>query len=276
MKTDDHEKPYEELEKYNLIKQEGIDNTFVALDVIVNKCRPTAQKRPPQFNCEIKPPVCFNNMTFSQLTVIRKADNKIMQNIKPGGYAYMYEGIESDPAELNKIIEEDEKEENPDKLVIKRAKKPQADEEEKLGPIKLNKFIWKFTDDNNTVYESIPNYVYSITTDNEFIEVKNDSDDGKDDDSGDEDKLKNITLRYEAVKFNTFIYTPYILINQTDIPLHFGEKGKKEGSLLIPPNQSEFFNPKSSKKKKFSVMIDDYEWADPFDISTLGMSGELT
>ena len=261
LRTDDHEKPYEELEKYSLIKQESIENTFVALDVVVNKCRPTAQKRPPQFNCEVKPPVCFNNMTFSELTVIRKTDNKVIQSIKPGGYAYMYEGIENDPTELNKIVEEEEKEDNTDKLRIKRAKRNQEDEEEKLGPVKLNKFIWKFIDDNNTVYESIPNYVYSITTDNEFIEVKNDSDDGKDDDSGDGNKFKSITLRYETVKFNTFIYTPYILINQTDLPLRFGEKGKKENSLLIPPNTSEFFNPKSSKKKKFSVMVDNCKWA---------------
>ena len=77
-------------------------------------------------------------MTFSELTVIRKADNKVMLSIKPGGYAYMYEGIENDPTELNKIVDKEEKEDNTEKLIIKRAKKPQEDEEEKLGPVKLS------------------------------------------------------------------------------------------------------------------------------------------
>lgn len=45
---------------------------------------------------------------------------------------------------------------------------------------------------------------------------------------------------------------------------------------MLPPNHSEFFNPNSKKKKKFSITVNNYEWADSFDISTLGMSGEAT
>lgn len=127
LRTDKETKPYLDLQKYNLIKQAGIENTFVALDVIVNKCRPTALDRPPQFNCEIKPPVCFTNMTFSELTVYRKVDNKLMHIIKPGGYAYLYEGIEHDPAELNKIIEEDEKDVEKEALTLQKAKPAQSE-----------------------------------------------------------------------------------------------------------------------------------------------------
>jgi hypothetical protein len=241
---------------------------------VINKCKPTTLNRPPKFDCELKPPVCFNNMTFSDMSVFRKTDNKLMHVIKPGGYAYMYEGIENDPAELNKIVEEDEKEHESD-LKITKAKEASPSSIEQ-GPVKLNKYVWQFEDDGNVIYESIPNYFYSITVDNKFMPSEEESEKSQDEESiNDFTRDETVKIRFEANKFNVFIYTPYVIINQTDIPLYFGEKGKKKNEcLLVQPNQNEFFTPKNQKQKKFSIFTDNYEWADPFDISTLGMSGE--
>jgi hypothetical protein len=92
-----------------------------------------------------------------------------------------------------------------------------------------------------------------------------------------EQDQNKIMMTFEVIKFNTFVYTPYILVNTTNIPIYFGEKGSKMNEAkYIAPHSNEFFNPESSKKKKFTVAVEDYDWAEPFDISTLGMAGEAS
>ena len=103
---------YENLPKYYLLNYEGINNTFFALDVVANKSRPTALDRPPQFCCNIKPPICLNNKTFSEISIFRKTDDKLMQIIQPGGYAYIYEGVKQE-----RIEDEDDSEEEKERIL---------------------------------------------------------------------------------------------------------------------------------------------------------------
>lgn len=267
LNKDTESKPYEDLSKYHLLTQDNRDNTFFALDILVNKCRPTSLDRPPWFCCAVKPPVCVNNMTFSEMSVFRRSDDKLMHVIQPGGYTYIYEGVM--PERTNSQDDsEDEKEQ--ESLQIKKGGRPQTDVR---VDVKLNKYVWRFQDDGNVIYESSPDYFYSRSYDYKFQQVSDNDDDDDAEEAG-----KSVALKFDVIKFNTFIYTPYVIINQTDLTLHFGEKGKTtEATRVIPPNQSEFFNPASDKsKKKFSIMTANYEWAEPFDISTLGMSGEAS
>ena len=139
------------------------------------------------------------------------------------------------------------------------------------GEVVFNKYVFKFIDDGNIVFQSEPDYFYSIKKDYKFY---TEGAGGNDDE---EEQDQPVVLTFDVIKFNTFVYTPYMLINKTDIPFYFGEKGSKfNNSTLVPPHANEFFNPQSSKKKKFSVAVENYDWADAFDITTLGMSGEAS
>lgn len=48
--NDPYKKPYEDLQKYHLLHRDRYDLTFFAMEVKVNKCKPTALDRPPQYN----------------------------------------------------------------------------------------------------------------------------------------------------------------------------------------------------------------------------------
>ena len=47
---DPYKNPYEDLPKYYLLHRDRYDITFFAMEVKVNKCKPTALDRPPQYN----------------------------------------------------------------------------------------------------------------------------------------------------------------------------------------------------------------------------------
>jgi hypothetical protein len=259
------EKPYEMLPKYHLLKQENIDNTFISLEMVKNSCRPTAMDRPPFFECCLKPPICLNNMTFSEISVYRQADGELMHVIKPGGYGYLYTGVET----KKRDHDSDEDEKMIAYTEMSKDKKRRAELYE--GEVKLNKYVLKFVDDGNVVYVSDADYFFSFNRDYAFYPET------PEENEEDEDREEPVVLKFEITNFNYFIYTPYMLINKTDMPIYFGEKGTKyEKARMIAPHTNEFFNPKSSKKKKFSVSVEGYEWAKPFDISTLGMSGEVS
>ena len=136
-----------------------------------------------------------------------------------------------------------------------------------MPELKLNKYIFRFEDDDNMLVDSALDYFYSSTHDYKFMKSIEDDDE-------ESEEHKAVVLKFEVIKFNTFIYTPYVLINKTDLPLVFGDKKDKSASIPIPPNSREFFNSESGKKKKFSIATDNYDWTDPFDITTLGMSEE--
>ena len=200
-------------------------------------------------------------MTFSEISIFRSTDDKLMHIIQPGGYAYIYEGVE-------RARKGDDSESEEDKLQEPlRIKSTKQLADETTPELKLNKYIFRFEDDDNMLVDSAPDYFYSSTHDYRFTKSSEDDDE-------ESEEHKAVVLKFEVIKFNTFIYTPYVLINKTDLPLVFGDKKGKSASIPIPPNRSEFFNPGSGKKKKFSIATDNYDWADPFDITTLGMSGE--
>lgn len=266
LKKDANKKPYEDLPKYHLLKQEGIDNTFIALDIVRQKCRPTSLDRPPHFECNLAPPICLNNMTFSEISVYRNTDETLINSIKSGGYIYLYAGVQKERKDPGSD-DEDEKMREKEQMAKDKNKQKEVYE----GDIQFNKYYFKFVDDGNIIYESEPDYFYSMKTEYKFYSERSD------DNLAEEDQEEPILLTFDVIKFNTFIYTPYILVNQTDIPIYFGEKGSKyDKARLIGPHMNEFFHPQSSKKKKFSVTVENYEWADPFDITTLGMSGEVS
>ena len=189
-----------------------------------------------------------------------------MHIIPPGGYSYIYEGVEHSRKDDESDSEEEKKAEP---LRIKSDKQLKEDIKTEL---KLNKYIFRFEDDDGILLDSYPDYFYSSTHDYKFLKAEDDEEDEEDNEN---QENKAIFLKFEVIKFNTFVYTPYILINKTDIPLVFGEKKKKNNTtIFVPPNRNEFFNPRSDKKKKFSITTENYDWADSFDITTLGMSGE--
>lgn len=51
---------------------------------------------------------------------------------------------------------------------------------------------------------------------------------------------------------------------------------KDERIICVSPNQDEFFNPLSREKQKFSIKIDNYEWSEPFNITTVGITGQVS
>lgn len=266
LKKDD-EKKYEKLQKYHLLLQENVENTFFALETIREECRPTALDRPPFFECSVKPPICLNNMTFNDIKVIRHSDEKLIHTIKSGSYAYLYSGVNTD-----KKSNRDSGTDSEDEKMMEIANGEDKHKKDLYtGEVLFNKYVFKFVDDGNVCYESNPDFFYATKKDyrfmpeNELVEDKEEQDQNK------------IMMTFEVIKFNTFVYTPYILVNTTNIPIYFGEKGSKMNEAkYIAPHSNEFFNPESSKKKKFTVAVEDYDWAEPFDISTLGMAGEAS
>ena len=92
------------------------------------------------------------------------------------------------------------------------------------------------------LYDSSPDYFYSSSYDYKFMPFDNDFDDVS--------QEKPIVLKFEVVRFSTFVYTPYVIVNKTDLAITFGEKGEKNDlARIIPANQNEYFNPQSDKKK---------------------------
>jgi hypothetical protein len=259
---DDEDKPESHLSSYHLLRQENIDNTFIALDLVTNKCRPTALDRPPHYECNLVPPICLNNMTFSDISVIRETDDAIMHTIRPGSYGYLYTGVET---RKSGDIDSDSEDEKVQELKESKKKDPH------VGEVKYNKYTMKFVDDGNVMYVSEADYFYSYKHDYKFYP------EDIDDNQSQKDDTVPVTLSLDVTKYNTFIYAPYVLINKTNIPIYFGEKGKKPSECkLIHPHSNEFFNPTSKKNKKYSICVDNYGWAQPFDITTMGMSGEAT
>ena len=50
---------------------------------------------------------------------------------------------------------------------------------------------------------------------------------------------------------------------------------KDEKIICVSPHQDEFFNPLSREKQKFSLKVDSYEWSEPFNITTVGIAGQI-
>jgi hypothetical protein len=86
-----YKKPYEKIPKYYFLSKFEQETTMFAMEVNVNKCKPTALDRPPQYDCIIKAPISFRNMLFCGLTIRRCSDNEIIDSLEPGASSYIYE-----------------------------------------------------------------------------------------------------------------------------------------------------------------------------------------
>ena len=135
----------------------------------------------------------------------------------------------------------------------------------------INKYIFEFEDDDRIKYESNPTSILSNSFNSKFILADNrsvKSDDG----------IDNWTyINFDVSDQNIFVYSPFVIINKTVLTIFFGEKGKKDEKIIcVSPNQDEFFNPLSREKQKFSIKIDNYEWSEPFNITTVGIAGQVS
>jgi hypothetical protein len=71
-------------------------------------------------------------------------------------------------------------------------------------------------------------------------------------------------------------YTPIVILNKTNVPLTIGaEMGRGLKPVLkVLPNSSEFLQVEE-KVTKLQVKSDTYSWSKPFDITTIGLEGNL-
>ena len=142
--------------------------------------------------------------------------------------------------------------------------------------MRLNKYYWTFEDDGKLTYASEPDYLYSISKPTKFKCQSNIE--FHDLDGQDPEDLENdltINLNFEVHKFNISIYSPYIIINQTDCDLCFGIKNSDLPLTLIKES-CQYFNPMTSDQNQFCIKVDNYERSSVFKISTLGLAGIVT
>ena len=102
-------------------------------------------------------------MLFSEIEVIRHVDDERMHTIKAGDYAYLYTGV--------KTKDEDGDSEEEDEKMKERAEwAKDTKNRNKIyeGEVVFNKYVFKFIDDGNIVFQSEPDYFYSIKKDYKF------------------------------------------------------------------------------------------------------------
>ena len=117
--------------------------------------------------------------------------------------------------------------------------------------MRLNKYYWTFEDDGKLTYVSDPDYLYSITMSKKFKCQSNIE--FHDLDQQDPDNIENdltINLNFEVHKFNISIYSPYVIVNKTDLDLCFGEKGSNLPLTLIKESR-QYYNPLKSNQNQF-------------------------
>ena len=82
------------------------------------------------------------------------------------------------------------------------------------------------------------------------------------------EKVFSSTLSKKVV-----IYSPYVIINKTNIPLMIGW-GKKKNDVHLYPQSTEYFSP--GEETTLFVTSDEFSWSDKFDFTTIGISGWLS
>jgi hypothetical protein len=265
-----------------MLEQKHIKNIFVGIDVNKIQTKPASAKNPPQFDIIIRPTVRISNNTFSFMRLYRQTDNRLIESIQPGGYIYMYESIRQEVIEDDNELEEHDlseqlKESKKKAGCCKKPRKVMLYQQGIEGSvIRINKYYWTFEDDGKLMYKSQPDFLYSFTTKTKFIcQSKL---------QGNYELTKNIEepiehsiyLTFEVEKFNVFIYTPFMLINQSNADIFFGEKAIKDQDLLLICNhKSEYFNPLTTDKKAYKFKVEKYEWSKTFDISVVGITSVL-
>ena len=216
-------------------------------------CKPLNSKSPLQYLLAINPPMCFKNMLFSDLLLSNSSSGEIEHRIKPTEYVYS-----------NKYI-------NSEKSMQKS-----------------DTYIWSFLKSNSRKVVCKEKYLYNFSENIDFYSPDYDQSSGKDPDA--------CTIRFESNDFNVrnneyakfklrrlnfksalskfvLIYSPYMIVNRTNIPLVIGN-GSKKNDLDVYPQTSCYFC--SDKDKKLYVSTDEYGWSEAFSNDTIGITGRLS
>ena len=189
------------------------------------KCKPTTLDLPPQILITFNPPISLSNNMFSNLRVIRERGEEEVRFVKHSLFTYLYErSLESPP-------KPDEKE--------------RYESEEAKG---LDRFRYVLRNDDDTYLTSGFDYLYTESTRKEFyVTDANLVQRYADDDDivtsvkvlefeaapqrSIDNQYENFELRDKIVdqvhSVNIKIYTPFTVINKTNIPLILGKKHKK-------------------------------------------------
>jgi len=252
----------EKVQKYHFQSKEDKEIRMIAMEVVVNKCKPTTLNRPPQYNWVIRPPFTFVNMLFSQIAIRRAEDQEVIETVEPGESANIY-------AIPYNIWTKNVKKGCWSNKLAGRLNKYKDE-------IKPNMYEFEFYD-GKSWYKTEPQYFLTKTQELDFecqdgiSEIKM---------ILTEEQMEmyenKITITFEAYNFNILVYTPYMLINKTKLNLVFGQKGKnknKDDLIWIKKFTSEYFHPKKREGQKFSLKTDGYKWSKPFNCSTFGISG---
>ena len=85
-------------------------------------------------------------------------------------------------------------------------------------------------------------------------------------------KLRDLVFS-SALSKKTVIYSPYMVVNKTNLSLIIGS-GKKRNDLEVIGNSTEYFHPR--QETKLYIKAEEYAWSKEFSFSTVGVSGELS
>lgn len=159
------------------------------------------------------------------------------------------------------------------------------------GP--LEKFQFIFNNDSKSFYMSQFDYIYWNSQSVKFQVVDQALEFWEED--SDDEELSTILIEFKSTplisldnqyeNFNLWskiqdyvhsrtlsVYSPFMVINKTNIPLIIGNKTKNQQLLRINHQESQYFRI-NEKENKLSVMTDGYDWSKPFDVTTVGLSG---
>ena len=225
-RTDADGKPVFDFETgIKFLQSDGRDEIHISADLSVFKCKPTTLDLPPQILITFNPPISLSNNMFSNLRVIRERGEEEVRFVKHSLFTYLYErSLESPP-------KPDEKE--------------RYESEEAKG---LDRFRYVLRNDDDTYLTSGFDYLYTESTRKEFyVTDANLVQRYADDDDivksvkvlefeaapqrSIDNQYENFELRDKIVdqvhSVNIKIYTPFTVINKTNIPLILGKKHKK-------------------------------------------------
>ena len=200
-------------------------------------------------------------MLFGELQLKQTETNALISKLKPKDYAYIYEYIQ------NNFDENDR---------------------DKKG---MPKYQWIFQKENLVSLQTRPDFLYNLTQevifyskeavesklkakiDPNFVFVKFEANDFEvRNNEYDNFKLRELVFSSSLSK-KVVIYTPYVIINKTNIPLTIGW-GKKKNDLQVYKQSTEYFDP--GIETTLFVSSDEFSWSEKLDFTTIGVSGLLT
>ena len=203
----------------------------------------------------------MKNRLFTQITVKREVDNKVIATLEPEEQANIYA--------------------TPFNIWDSKYKKGCCGKgkgkfEKYMGKIEPDRYIFEFYD-GRLLYQTAPSHFQTQTQVLDFIcqggdEFRNSQEEGLP-----EPAENKISLTFEADKFNVTIFTPFMLINKTSQDLIFGQKKSNVDDMIsVQKFTSEYFHPKDKGGQSFNIKTDGYRWSKNFNIDAIGVNGIKT